>query len=305
MVMSALLMLPGCRRDTLSVREAGIRGDEPRVSGFPEDGSLIQYGRHWLYQPETGSVLVWQPQDADGEADESEQVEDWRHAVRERLISHDGRWFRHFPGYARFAGDDSHWPWPGPLSADLVASWNRILGRPGQPAVLINYPKAHCSPDGRSLVEAEGERLLSLRTLDHPEPEVLGTPPAGHRVFAARWAPDGRRIAVSLNDESRESGSIWICDPATRTAGPIFSAPAEEGKCATIHDLSWSPDGRRIAFVSTLGRGCRGGQIGITGARECFFDLHAIRADGGGLQRLLRARSSSNPLSPPSVCWFR
>src|SRR5690606_36408922 len=104
-----------------------------------------------------------------------ERVDDWRHATRGRLMSHDGRWIRHFPSPTRYAGDDSHWPWAGPLDENLAASWNQILERPGQPTVLINHPKAHGSPDGRRLVEAEGGRLLNLRTLDHPEREVLWT----------------------------------------------------------------------------------------------------------------------------------
>jgi|GEM_PF-4399195 len=298
-----LVILSSCRRKGGSHTPTKIRGQEERISKFPREGTLILYGRHWLYQPDANKVWIWQSAQAQ-HGDISKAA--WPSA-RERLISQNGEWMVQFPSPSRYAGDESHWPWSGlHRDHDAFATWKEMLKQPQEiSAVLVPYPSAHGSADGHSLIEAPAGRLLILRTLDHSEPEVLWTAPLEERIFAPRWSPDGKFIAFSVNHEKNNTGSIWIYDRSKRQAALIFTAQAVSGNRSTIHDLSWSPDGQRLVFVSTLGRGCRGGHIGITGEHECFFDLFSIHVDGRDLRSELLARSSSNPIQPPSVCWLR
>jgi Tol biopolymer transport system component len=91
-----------------------------------------------------------------------------------------------------------------------------------------------------------------------------------------RLSPDGRRLAVTLNEESQTGSDIWIMDLGSgsrtrltfdqRAAGPV-----------------WSPDGRRIAYSRT-GEGAAGSQIVVQDA-----------AGGGAPQVLLADELNNEP----------
>lgn len=66
-------------------------------------------------------------------------------------------------------------------------------------------------------------------------------------VETARWAPDGKRIALVTNMEE---------DADTSRVRDVYLVPSRGGELAklteskhVISDLSWSPDGSRIAFI--------------------------------------------------------
>jgi TolB protein len=54
------------------------------------------------------------------------------------------------------------------------------------------------------------------------------------------WSPDGRTLAVANWD-----GEILLVDPDTGDSAAVTRLPGMH-----LHDLAWSPDGRRIAFVA-------------------------------------------------------
>lgn len=69
------------------------------------------------------------------------------------------------------------------------------------------------------------------------------------------YSPDGRRLAVTLG------GGIWKVPAAGRGAVRLASGT----------DPAWSPDGKRIAFVST---------------RDGDAEIYVMRADGSGERSL-------------------
>jgi len=56
-----------------------------------------------------------------------------------------------------------------------------------------------------------------------------------------RLSPDGRRLAVTIEDENRD---IWMYDFARGTLGRVTSGAASE------FSPEWTPDGRRLVFAS-------------------------------------------------------
>ena len=107
--------------------------------------------------------------------------------------------------------------------------------------------------------------------------ETLRSTPA--RFRAHRIAPDGQRIALDLFDGTQ--ADVWIYDFARDTLSRVtFAAPAFDT------DPVWTPDGRRIVFVSNRD------------AKGTAPTLYWQRVDGTGeAQRLLETKGLATPFS--------
>jgi serine/threonine-protein kinase len=97
------------------------------------------------------------------------------------------------------------------------------------------------------------------------------------RVTPANWsnpkfAPDGRRIAVDIDDGKQND--VWVYEWARDTLSRLTFDPADDRKPV------WTPDGRRIVFSSQRdGKG--------------VFNLFWQRADGTGeVQRLTESKNT-------------
>jgi len=126
-----------------------------------------------------------------------------------------------------------------PVELLLVDESGRTEPLPGFDRPLVS-PQLSVSPDGRLLVFNEQERtgLLWLFDLERQTYRALSDRGIGG---AARWSPDGKRLAVSWSEAGPRR--LWI-------------VPADEGDWQQLTSgeqrewsPSWSPDGRFLAFT--------------------------------------------------------
>jgi serine/threonine-protein kinase len=103
--------------------------------------------------------------------------------------------------------------------------------------------------------------------------EAIKAPPRAYQF--PRLSPDGTRLAVSINDKEND---VWIWDFSHETLTPLTFDPALD------HFPTWTPDGRRIVFVST---------------RAGVSNVFAQQADGTGTVE--RLTTSANSQLAPSM----
>ena len=61
------------------------------------------------------------------------------------------------------------------------------------------------------------------------------------------WHPDGSRILISKHSTEHAGRRLFVCDPKTREFTLLESQPMDQQSVSGV----WSPDGRRIVFIST------------------------------------------------------
>lgn len=167
--------------------------------------------------------------------------------------------------------------------------------------------QADWAPDGRRIVfgsryrnghdhiqiyvrEPDGtERRLTEDTCDESEPICGDTHPS--------WSPTGDVIAFT------RGGAYAGCQPSLGQCGTIMLVPPAGGTPVALTPGwrgSWSPDGRRLVFVTArddVGRVTCDDYL--TG---CVGDLHVINRDGTGLRAL--GVKGDNPRWSPDGRWI-
>jgi Tol biopolymer transport system component len=109
---------------------------------------------------------------------------------------------------------------------------------------------------------AESHPFSPIRSTSQGYPEPLSD--YDKDSFAAAWSPDGRRIALVMEDVDGHL-QVFTLDLASRDILQVTRAPLD------VYRAAWSPDGRWIAFSASAG-----------GNEEIYI----IRANGGGMIRL-------------------
>jgi Tol biopolymer transport system component len=111
------------------------------------------------------------------------------------------------------------------------------------------------SPDGTSVVtEGTESTTIWIVPVDGGPARALARTDATSDFAEARWSPDGTDIAVirSTFEENAEGGR-------TSTGSAIELYAVDGSRAPTVllagANIAWSPDGRRLAYVRSAGRG--------------------------------------------------
>jgi TolB protein len=167
-----------------------------------------------------------------------------------------------------------------------------LEGSQGGPSCPFPYPE--WSPNWRELAlarvrSADCRSQIYVVNADGSERRWLTRSP--HRDGDLAWSPDGRRIAFvrirgHLNGHFGGRADIYVVNAdgnelhrLAHGIAPALQAGAPSPGFAS--HPAWSPDGRRIAFVSN---------------RDGNHDIFVVNADGGGLRNLTRSRRKRNRL---------
>lgn len=161
-------------------------------------------------------------------------------------------------------------------------NYELYLASPDMPSVLISDTvlasegwNLVLSEDGRALAFVDGhyqlqvvylDNVAEVRSVSHDAFSIMGTP---------AWSPDGALIAFSGQPADSEDMYLYVGAPRENTT---FRQVTFEHMY--IHQVSWSPDGKYLAFYAD-------DEDGTTG-------LYVVRPDGSDLRRIA---TLTDPLS--------
>ncbi len=209
-------------------------------------------------------------------------------------------------------------PFPAPFLVDispdgtelLVLADREILGTVSEPSPLWIVPflggtprpvgdlragDAAWSPDGRTIAYTVGAELF-LTGVDGSNPRKVWT--AGGNTFYPAWAPDGRRLRLSVVDPKDQRPSLWEVGAGGADPHPVlpgFDAPTCCGR--------WSPDGRHYVFEA----GARDQGRGASSLAPTGTDLWVLKERTGWLSpgSSEPVRLTQGPLSYGVPVWSR
>lgn len=137
------------------------------------------------------------------------------------------------------------------------------------------------SPDGKSIAfvrsGASGSRILIIPSGGGLERQLQDLP--GGAVRGLSWAPDGTKIAASIQERSNAPSSIYFVSVES-VARRAVTRPPENYWGDTYP--SFAPDGRELAFTRTLVHGISDIFL-LNGETDSLKRLTSVRRKVGGL----------------------
>ena len=143
------------------------------------------------------------------------------------------------------------------------------------------------SPNGRRIAFESNWQLWVMKADGSGQRRLTRN---GGRNFNPAWSPDGQRIAFERGRRPRDPCSA--CPGARGYTVFVMNADGsgEQGLARSGSQPTWSPDGRKIAFVSKRDRNWNS-------------DIYVMNADGSGQRNLTRdaGRRESQPVWSPAL----
>ena len=158
-----------------------------------------------------------------------------------------------------------------PNSDGRVRSVIALLDADGGDLGLAFEPPAHhsdsvpvWSPDARALLVIRGNGSESRLTVVHLDGQSARTLATSRLIMSPAWSPDGRWIAFARERPAPGRGTdLWLVDVRTGAAkiaarARLVPGPDTVSFCGiiavvlpSVFGISWSPDSRYVAFLST------------------------------------------------------
>jgi len=119
----------------------------------------------------------------------------------------------------------------------------------------------------------------------------------GDPRFSATWSPDGNQLAFvtyRLFDSSNgqfKSLNVWVMNADGSGLRPITSDPKR-----TFYDVTWSPDGHKLAATCALADISKKGEVSYSGANVCI-----VNADGSGVVPVTRLMNNHTVIE--NIVW--